>query len=108
MFGKKSETKEKGPSQKDILTSRIVGEVEQLTPGQTLTYKLPEFYWPGLGGFLMVELNPSYPDKGRKYILSSDKIDDGQPAGKKSPARESNNPKDFAEWVFQFNGERFG
>ena len=104
MFGKKNEAKVKEPSPNEILMNRIVGEVEQLSPGQNLTYKLPEFYWGGWAAFLICDLNPSYPEKGKKYILSTDKIADGKPAGAKNRLMDTNHPKDFAEWVAQRNG----
>jgi len=107
MFGKKKEPKVKGPSPREILMNRIVGEVEQLAPGQSLIYKLPELYWSGFAAFLIVELNPSYPEKGRKYIMSRDTIADGKPAGQKNRVMESNMPRDFADWVAEKSGERF-
>lgn len=107
MFGKKKEPKVKEPSQKEILMTRISDEVEQLASGQALIYRLPEFYWNGFAAFLMAELNPSYPEKGKKYILSKDKIEDGKPAGAKTRAFESDKPRDFADWVVSRNGERF-
>ncbi len=105
MFGKKKEPKVKKLSPKQILMNRIVGEVEQLAPGQSLIYKLPEFYWSAFAGFLIVELNPSHPEKGRKYILSRDKIADGKPAGEKIRVCDTNNPREYADWVADRNGE---
>jgi len=95
-------------SKKEMKKNRIISEVEQLAAGQSLIYKLPEFYWSGFGAFLIAELNPTHPEKGKKYILSSDKIADGKPAGAKNRARDTDKPKDYADWVLQFNGERFG
>ena len=113
-MGEKKEEKVKRLSERDIEanrikedTDRIIGEMEQLAPGQTLIYRLPEFYWSGFAAFLIAELNPSYPQKGRKFILSTDKIADGKPTGKKMRSFESNKPKDFAEWVSQRHGERY-
>ena len=109
-MGEKKEEKVKQKSKLEIEKeeiNRVVGEMEQLTPGQTLIYKLPEFYWSGLGAFLIAELNPLYPQKGRKYIMSRDDIADGKPAGKKARVFESNKPSDFGEWVARRQGERF-
>ena len=114
MFGKKNEPKVKEPSPREIAekrikedVNRITIEVEQLAPGQTLIYKLPEFYWSGFAAFLMAELNPVYPQKGRKYIMSTDRIADGKPAGQKTRVWESNKSRAFAEWVAERNGVRF-
>ena len=109
-MGEKEEKKVKQPSIREMEKeeiNRIAGEMEQLTPGQTLIYKLPEFYWSGLGAFLIAELNTLYPQKGRKYIMSRDDIADGKPAGKKARMFESNKPTDFGELVSRRQGERF-
>lgn len=98
MFWKKE--KEKKLTPKDI----IGGKIEQLGPGETVSYRLPEVYG---GGLAVVELNPQYPEKGKKYVLSLDKIVDGKPAGKRSRLWESNKPKDFAGWIVDRSGELY-
>ena len=42
MSGKEKESKVKEITARQILEARIVNEVEQLAPGQSLIYKLPE------------------------------------------------------------------
>ena len=110
MVKEKEELKAKQNAEKEMIKQmidRIVGEVEQLAPGQSLTYKIPEYFWGGLGAFLVCDLNPSFPGKGKKYNLGTDKIADGKPAGAKMRVCDTNKPKDFADWVWQFKGERF-
>lgn len=107
MFGKKKEPKTKELSLREVASNRITSEVEQLAPGQALIYKLPELYWSGFAAFLMVKLNPSYPQAGKKYILYTDGIVDGKPTGKKGFSFQSNKPKDYADWVAERSGERF-
>src|SRR4030042_3343500 len=92
---------------KKLMINRIISEVEQLTRGQSLIYKLPESGWIMDSAFLIAELNPSYPEKGRKYVYSRDKIVDGKPSGQKIRAFESNKPIEFANWVVDRNGERY-
>lgn len=104
MFGRKKEpevgkSKVKQLHPRQIVENRITEEVEKLAPGETLIYKLPELFWSGYAAFLIVELNPSYPEKGKKYLLSTDKIVDGKPAGQKSNAGDSNKARDAAEWI---------
>jgi hypothetical protein len=106
----KEEPKEKKLSAKEIKEQnikRIVNEVEQLTPGQLLIYKVPEYL--GIMGsvFLTAELNPSFSGKGKKYILSTDKLVDGKPSGQKARFIESNKPVEYANWVVDRVGERY-
>jgi hypothetical protein len=88
----KSEKKEKKLSPKDI----VAGRIEQLGPGQSISYQLSEFYG---GDLAIVELNPDYPRKGQKYILSTQKMVDGKPMEKISCFWESNKPQDLAGWI---------
>jgi hypothetical protein len=108
--GNKEEPKEKKLSAKEIKEQnikRIISEVEQLTPEQVLIYKVPE-YLSIMGSVLLTaELNPSFPGKGKKYILSTDKMADGKPSGEKTRFIESNKPAEYANWVVDRIGERF-
>ncbi len=70
-------------------------------------YKLPEFYWSGFAAFLTVDMNPTYPQKGRRYIMSTDSIAEGKPAGQKKLLWDSNKARDVANWIVQRKGERF-
>ncbi len=84
---------------REIVRNRVVEEAEKLAPGEVIIYKLPEFYHSGFGAFLIFELNPSYPGKGKKYLMSIDQIVDGKPAGKKSHAGDTNSPVQIGDWV---------
>jgi hypothetical protein len=114
LFGKKKETAVKQPSEKEIEQkrkqediNRIAGEIEQLTSGQTLIYKLPEFYWGGFGAFLIVELNSEYPKNGKKYHMSIDKGADGKPSSNRGLYLKSNDPKYFAKEILDRHAERY-
>ena len=104
MFGKKKEPKVKEPSEKEILAARIANEVEQLTQGQSLIYKLPQDFWNGFAAFLIAEPNPTYPQKGKKYCMYTDKIEDGKPAGKRWIMGKTDKPKDIADWIVERHG----
>jgi len=84
----------------------LAGRIEQITPGQTLRYKIPEPETWGCG-FLTIELNPQYPQKGRKYILSAENIVHGMPGGKKTTIYDSDNPIEVANSIHDRNGELF-
>jgi len=111
MFGNKEEPQAKKLSAKELkelAIKRIISEVEQLAPGQNLIYKVPEHCCIMSAVFLMVELNPSYPEKGKKkYMLSTDTMVDGKPSGQKIRAFDSNKPIEFANWVLDRSGERY-
>jgi hypothetical protein len=105
VFGKKKEPEAKQPTAREILAARISDEIEQLQPGQILTYKLPEFYWGGYAAFFMAELNPLHPKKGKKYNACIDQIANGKIAGKKSIAWQTDKPLEIGEWISQRDGE---
>jgi|WetSurMetagenome_2_1015567.scaffolds.fasta_scaffold189888_2 hypothetical protein len=111
MAGDKEASTENKLSAKEIKEEnikRIVSEVEQITPGQLLVYKVPEYL--GIMGavFLIIELNYSYPGKGKKYVVSTDKMADGKPSGQRVRSFESNKPVEYANWVVDRIGERYG
>lgn len=82
----------------------VINQIEQLSPGQRLSYRLHETFGGGLG---IIELNPNYPTKGKKYILSTDKIVDAKPAGKIQLVWDYNKPKDLADWIVERYGVPF-
>lgn len=103
-FGKVSGNteKEKVKTPRDLMAEQI----EKLTPGQVLKYKVPESWG---GDFIVLELNPAFPEKAKsqKYLLGVENIINGQPGGKKSYIGESNKPLDLAKWVSDRKGELF-
>jgi len=110
MFWKKKQTgakateakpqKVKKLSPKDIIASKI----EQLGPGESVGYRLAEVYGDGLA---VVELNPQYPEMGKKYFLSLEEIVDGKPEGKRSRLSSSNKPKELASWILERSGKLY-
>ena len=107
---KKDEPKERKLSAQEIKEQKIKGiisQVEQLTPGEGLIYQTPEYL--GINGavFLIIELNPSFPGEGKKYIFSTDKIVDGRPSGQRAKWFESDKPAEYASWVLDRLCERF-
>lgn len=110
MFWKKKQTEAKATEAKPqkvekLSPKEIIGnQIEQLGPGQSLSYKVPEVWG---GDFITVELNPQYPGKGKKYVLGTDKIVEGKPAGKRSRMWDSDKPKDIAGWIVERDGKLF-
>jgi len=101
MFGKKKSAAGGKLSQKDI----IANQVEQLGPGQSLSYRLPKSFG---GELAVIELNPRYPEgKQKKYILWEQQIEDGKPAGKRRHFLDFDKPKELAGWVIDKGGELF-
>ncbi len=108
MFGKKKqeETKEKVLSPRQLLENKIIAEVEGMAPGAPIIYELPEFYI--YARYLIVELNPDFPGKGKKYLMWADKMVDGKPEGKRMTQGSTNNPKAIADWIAQRDTDQYG
>jgi len=99
MFG--NEKKERQPSPTDIMT----GEIERLSAGQSLRYKMPVVYGDDL---TVIQANPDYPQKAKKkYLLGSERVIDGKASGKISYIWDSDKAKDLAKWVTERLGEPF-
>ena len=78
------------------LRSTIMNEIVQLTPGHFVSRELHRTYG---GGLAVVELNPDYPGKGEKYVLSTEKIVDGKTTGKRTKLWGTNKAKELADWI---------
>jgi hypothetical protein len=108
MFWKKKDNqpKVKEPTPYEILVKKIAEEVETLTKGQAIIYQIPEFY--SFARFLGVELNPTYPQKGKKYLMFTDQMADGKPTGKRSYADSTNKATEFGQYVAERDGDKYG
>lgn len=101
MFWKKKQTEAKEPSPVEI----IMNQIEQLSPGESLTYRVGETFG---GDLAIVDLNPQYPDKGeKKYRMSTEKLVDGKPSGKRKPLWYYDNSKMLASWFIERHGVPF-
>ena len=100
-----TEVKTKAPKVKKLSPKEtMINQIQQLIPEQVITYKLAKLYWENFAGFMLVELNPQYPQKGRKYIVSVDKIADDKPAGKKTFLWNTNKAEDIVSAVLDRGG----
>jgi len=89
--------KKKTPRRAKKLTQReIISHIEQLSAGESVSYRLPGIYG---GQVVVVEFNIDYPWKGSKYSLSIQTLIDGKPARVKELVSESNEAKDIAAWL---------
>ena len=83
---------------REIMTAQI----DKLEGTQVATYKLP----PDRGGWMViVSLNPTYPTKGRKFIMTIDRMPGGVAGKEKSVLWDSNNAKDMAVWITDRQGQ---
>jgi hypothetical protein len=71
----------------------IMQQVEQLSDGQSLKFKIPQTFG---GGIAVIELNQN---KGKKYLLKLGKDENV------SPYFDSDKSKDLARWVADRQGE---
>ena len=99
MFWKKKGG-EKKLSPKDI----VINQIDALTPGQCAMYKLPEIYWTGLGGFIVIERNAQQTEKSKPVVAFTDEIKEGKPVGKKKRLWEFNQAREMASWIIERNG----
>ena len=96
-----SVVKEKSLSPREALIKKI----EELTPGQAVSYTLPETYGSGLA---VITLNPDYPGKGRKkYIMLREGLVNGKPSGQRKTLFESDKSKELASWIMDRAGKPF-
>ena len=97
MFWKKKPVTEKPSKAKELSPKDIMAnQIEQLGPGQTVSYQLAEVFG---GELAIVELNPQYPKKGGKYSLSFEKLVDGKPTGDRARYADFNKTKVLASWI---------
>ena len=82
----------------------MIKQVEEMAQGQVVKFQLGEIYG---GDLVAVELNPDYPDKGRKYAVSLGKVMDGEAVVKGKHLWDSNKPKDIAGWILNRDGKPF-
>ena len=94
MFWKKKPATGEPSKPKEIL----INQIEQLAPAQEVGYCVRS--WAGdCRQVLFVKLNPQYPKKGQKYVMSRHGLVEGKLAGNRIFAWDSNKPKEVAEWV---------
>ena len=78
---------------------KTIAAIEELVPGKNLIYRLPELYHGGIGAFAIIELSQDFPKKGRKFIISTDMADNGNPKGQKIRRWDTNKPKEIINWL---------
>jgi len=99
MFRRKKKT---APREGRKLTQKeIMSHIEQLSPGESLSYRLPEIYGDQI---TMVVFNTAYPWRGSKYVLSMQTLENGKPVGEKGNVLESNEAKHIAAWLRERQG----
>ena len=99
MFRRKKKT---APHKGRKLAQReIMSHIEQLSLGESLSYRLPEIYGDQVA---MVEFNTAYPWRGSKYVLSIQTLVDGKPVGEKESALESDEVKEIVAWLSKRRG----
>lgn len=78
-----------------VSKKEIIQKMEALKNGSVLGLRLGEVFG---GGFVFIELNPSYPQKGqKKYLMRWGK---GEAETKtQSPFMVTDKPKNIAGWV---------
>lgn len=86
---------------KKLRQREIISHIEQLSTGESVSYRLPEVYG---GQVAVVEFNTEYPWRGSKYGLSIQTLVDGKLVGEKERVLESDEAKDIAAWLSKRRG----
>ena len=88
---------------KKLTQREIISHIEQLSQGESVSYRLPESYG---GQVAVVEFNTEYPwRRDGKYLLSRQTLVDGKPTGGKEQVLESDEAKDIAAWLSERRGK---
>ena len=99
MFGMKSKSVSK--------KKQAFAGIEQLVPGQSLIYRLAEVYHSGMGEFAVIERNQDVPGNGKKFVISTDKEENGSPKGQRIRRWDTNKTKDIVVWLKDKNATPF-
>ena len=83
---------EKPKKPRDVLMEKI----EQLNPGQSLLYRLPEMYGPDL---ILVEARKDYNGKGHRFAVIGTPAVDGKPGPIRNTIWETSKTKAIADWL---------
>jgi len=90
--------------------AEIQQKIEALTePGSTVFFY--QARGPAVGGPLgrgaaIIELNPDYPTKGKKYIIFTANVVGMEPVSNRQKLYDSNKPKEIAKWVKEAHHKR--
>ena len=95
MFWRRKKTARRA---KRLTQREIIGYIEQLSTGESVSYRLPEVYG---GQVVVLEFNTGYPWRGSKYGLSIQTLVDGKPGAEKGLVLESDEAKDIAAWLLK-------
>ena len=100
MFWRKKKTAHRP---KKLTQREIISHIEQLSQGESVSYRLPESYG---GQVAMVEFNTEYPwRRDGKYLLNVQTLVDGKPTGGKEQVLESDEAKKIAAWLSERRGK---
>ncbi len=102
MFGKKAagagSAKPRKP--RDVLT----GEIDQLTPGQELLFRLPEMYGPEI---IIVEVKKDYQGKGPRFSVIGARPVDGKPGPVRNTIFQLSKAKAIADWLILRSAQKY-
>lgn len=88
---------------KKLTQKEIISHIEQLSAGESVSYRLPESYG---GQVAVVVFNTEYPwRRDGKYLLSVRTLVDGKPMGKKEQVLVSDEAKEMAAWLSERRGK---
>ncbi len=84
----------------------LAGKIDQLAAGKTLRFKVAE---PEAWGcnFVSVELNSQYPQRGKKFLFTREKMSNGMPDGNKCSIYDTDSALEIADSIIERKGTTF-
>ncbi len=111
---KKAEMEQKGERIKVTIFTKneIRQKIEELSqPGSKIFFYLsasPASGGPLGRGAALVEVNPDYPGKGKKYSVTAVSVEGAEPTSKGLKMFDSDNSKDIAGWIKERHHDPWG
>ncbi len=86
---------------KRLTQKEIISQIEQLSPSESLSYRLPQVNG---GQLAVVEFSTEYPWRGSKYALSTQALVGGRSVGERERVLNSDEAREIAVWLLERRG----
>jgi hypothetical protein len=106
MFGKKAKDDAAGAGSAKPKKPRdaLTDEIDQLTPGQQLLFRLPEIYGPEI---IIIDAIKDYQGKGPRFSMIASPPVDGKPGPTRNTMWQSSKAKAIADWLIMRSAQKY-